>query len=478
MEAPRPPPARIVSLNQCLDAILVELVPTERIAAISHYSRDPLRSPIAELAQRLPITYESAEEIVALRPDLVLASRHSAIPTRNALRRVGIHYELFDVAFSVDESLAQIRRIAALVGSRCGRRSAGRPDRDARSTTARLPPGTRRLTAAVYETGGLTAGSNTVTDDLMQIVGLDNLAARYGIKMHAPMQLELLVAAPPDLLLVGEVPAAAGTQAARLVQHRALRKVPSLRWEFPARFMYCSGPTIIEEVAALAARTRRHPYAFSRAGRTMTTRRWIMPSLLALVVLLAVASIAVGRIVLDWNVWLDQDAIGRTILLELRLPRALLGIAIGAALGLAGAALQGYLRNPLADPGTLGVSSMAAFGAVLSIFFGVADLHPWVLPSSGVAGAMLGMAALFLLAGMTASALTLVLSGVILSALAVCRHRAGALAVAEPVGRRRDRALAARRARRSQSRRSVHLRAAHRRRRDTDSELRGERSTR
>ena len=112
----------------------------------------------------------------------------------------------------------------------------------------------------------------------------------------------------------------------------------------------------------------------------MTTRRWVMPSLLALVVVLAIASIAVGRIVLGWNVWLDQDAIGRTILLELRLPRALLGIAIGAALGLAGAALQGYLRNPLADPGTLGVSSMAAFGAVLSIFFGFADLHPWILP--------------------------------------------------------------------------------------------------
>jgi iron complex transport system permease protein len=102
-----------------------------------------------------------------------------------------------------------------------------------------------------------------------------------------------------------------------------------------------------------------------------------------------------------------------------RLPRALLGIAIGAALGLAGAAMQGYLRNPLADPGTLGVSSMAAFGAVLSIFFGIADLQPWILPASGVAGAMVGMVALFLLAGVTASALTLVLSGVILSSIAV-----------------------------------------------------------
>jgi iron complex transport system permease protein len=151
----------------------------------------------------------------------------------------------------------------------------------------------------------------------------------------------------------------------------------------------------------------------------MKTQRWIMPSMLALVLLLAAVSVAVGRIMIDWHLWQSQDAIGRTILLELRLPRALLGVAIGAALGLSGAALQGYLRNPLADPGTLGVSSMAAFGAVLSIFLGVADLHPWVLPLSGVAGAMIGMLALIMLAGLTASTLTLVLSGVILSAIAV-----------------------------------------------------------
>ena len=255
-------PARIVSLNQCLDAILVELVPTDRIAAISHYSRDPLRSPIAELAQRLPITYESAEEIVALRPDLVLASRHSAIPTRNALRNVGIHYELFDVAYSLTESLAQIRRLAALVGTpAAGEALVARIERAI--DAARLPAGAPRLTAAVYESGGTTAGADTVTNDLMQIVGLDNIAARYGIKTHEPLQLELLLATPPDLLLVGEVSEAAGMQAARIVQHRALRKVHSKRWDFPARFMYCSGPTIVEEVAALA-RARDAVYATSR----------------------------------------------------------------------------------------------------------------------------------------------------------------------------------------------------------------------
>jgi iron complex transport system substrate-binding protein len=256
-------PTRIVSLNQCLDAILVELVPTERIAAISHYSRDPVRSPIAALAQRLPITYESAEEIVALRPDLVLASRHSAIPTRNALRRVGIHYELFDVAFSVQESLAQIRRIAALVDSAAaGEALVARIERAIE--TARLPQGAPRLTAAVYGSGGNTAGANTVTNDLMQTVGLENLAARFGLKTHQPMQLELLMAAPPDLLLVAEIPGEAGTQDARIVQHRALRKLASKRWDFPMRFMYCSGPTIVEEVAALA-RARDAVYATSRA---------------------------------------------------------------------------------------------------------------------------------------------------------------------------------------------------------------------
>lgn len=256
-------PARIVSLNQCLDAILVELVPTQRIAALSHYSRDPLRSPIAALAARLPITYETAEEIVALRPDLVLASRHSAIPTRNALRRVGVRYELFDVALSVEDSIAQIRRIAALVGNAAeGEALVARIQHAI--DVARLPAGAPRLTAAVYETGGLTAGSNTVTDDLMQIVGFDNLAARHGIKTHAPMPLELIVATPPDLLLVGDIPASAGTQAARIVHHRALRKLPSARREFPARFMYCSGPTIVEEVAALAA-ARDAVYAISQA---------------------------------------------------------------------------------------------------------------------------------------------------------------------------------------------------------------------
>ena len=117
-------PKRIVSLNMCVDAILVELVAHDRIAALSHYARDPQRSTIAEIAQHLPITYETAEEVVALRPDLVLTSRHSAPATRNALRRVGIRFELFDVPSTIAGSSV----IAVITSSTCsGRLSASSP---------------------------------------------------------------------------------------------------------------------------------------------------------------------------------------------------------------------------------------------------------------------------------------------------------------------------------------------------------------
>ena len=151
----------------------------------------------------------------------------------------------------------------------------------------------------------------------------------------------------------------------------------------------------------------------TRSGRTLSA------GLVLLVIGLTAASLLVGKITLSWSLLSQQDPITRTIFMELRLPRALLGALIGAALGLAGAAMQSYLRNPLAEPGTLGVSSMAALGAVLSIFFGIAGTHPWTLPLCGVGGGVAAMATLFVLAGRSASMLTLVLSGIILGALAI-----------------------------------------------------------
>ncbi len=157
------------------------------------------------------------------------------------------------------------------------------------------------------------------------------------------------------------------------------------------------------------------------------TRSFPRPLLIAL---LAAAAIAAGLLSLgigSVSLGLDRvtaallgggDETARAIVIDLRLPRALLGLSVGAMLGIAGAALQGYLRNPLAEPSVLGTSSGAALGAVVALYFGLAALHPALLPLLAVVGAIVALGVLLLLAGSAESALTLILAGVAVSTLA------------------------------------------------------------
>jgi iron complex transport system permease protein len=117
-------------------------------------------------------------------------------------------------------------------------------------------------------------------------------------------------------------------------------------------------------------------------------------------------------------IWFAHGDPRSAIVIGLRAPRTLLGIMVGGALGLCGAALQGYTRNPLADPGLLGISAMAALGAVISLYFGMAVGTAWLLPSAAVAGAVIGIGVLIALAGRTGGVITFVLAGVILQTLA------------------------------------------------------------
>ena len=106
------------------------------------------------------------------------------------------------------------------------------------------------------------------------------------------------------------------------------------------------------------------------------------------------------------------------VMQEIRLPRALLGLMTGAALGLSGAAMQGYLRNPLAEPGLIGVSASAALGAVLSLQTGVAAAFALALPLAALGGAAVAVLLILGLAGPRGGALALILAGVAISALA------------------------------------------------------------
>ena len=249
--ASRGAPDRVVSLNPCVDTILVEIAPREQIAALSFRSLDPTHSPIVAIAKTYPITYETAEEVVALNPDLVIATQHSALATRNALRRIGIRTVILAVPESVDGSFEQIRQIAAAVG----RQQAGTALIARIQSAIDAARGNTHQTALIFQPSGLTPGKGTLIGELMRIVGFENVADRYGIERWGLLGLEQLVADPPQVLLTGEVAASATTRAERKLQHPALLHLQGnvRRATFPARFLYCGGPVIEHALRALVS---------------------------------------------------------------------------------------------------------------------------------------------------------------------------------------------------------------------------------
>src|SRR6202162_6035260 len=145
-------------------------------------------------------------------------------------------------------------------------------------------------------------------------------------------------------------------------------------------------------------------------------RLGVMTGLVVLVALLVLVSLGVGPVRLSPASVVDAlfgggSDVQQVIVRESRLPRAILGLAIGAMLGLSGAALQGLLRNPLAAPSLFGAPQSAALGAVLLIALGLADVRSWALPVATIAMAFASIFALLAVAGPNAGLLILILAG-------------------------------------------------------------------
>ena len=149
----------------------------------------------------------------------------------------------------------------------------------------------------------------------------------------------------------------------------------------------------------------------------------LYPVLVALTLLGFLTSLLTGPAAIDPGTALaalftDNGGPETTVMREIRLPRAMLGALVGASLGLSGAAMQGLLRNPLAEPGLIGVSGSAALGAVLALQTGFAASFALALPLAALFGAAIAVALLIALAGPRGSSLVLILAGIAISALA------------------------------------------------------------
>lgn len=240
---------RIVSINPCVDAVLMQVADPAQIAGISHYSQDPRATsiPIAE-AMRFKATSGTAEEVVALAPDMVIAGAHVAPSTIAALKRMGIHLVQLPVPESIAESNAQIVTIAAFAGHHDrGVALVARIEaavRNARSTGPAIP-------ALIWQGGGLVPGSGTLADELLRVSGFHNLSADYGLKKWDVLPLEYLVARPPRVLFsVGSE-----DHSDRMLGHPVMQPLArqiAVR-AYPERLLHCGGPTVIDAVARLSA---------------------------------------------------------------------------------------------------------------------------------------------------------------------------------------------------------------------------------
>ncbi|NUB25006.1 FecCD family ABC transporter permease [Azospirillum brasilense] len=149
----------------------------------------------------------------------------------------------------------------------------------------------------------------------------------------------------------------------------------------------------------------------------------LVAGLTLLALMLCAVSAAVGYVPFDLGTalsdWLaGRPTLGALVLAELRLPRALLGLLVGFSLGLTGAAMQGWLRNPLAEPGLVGVSSAAALGAVIAFYSGLSAALSLALPLGGMAGAATAAVLLNLMAARGAGTTALVIGGIAINSLA------------------------------------------------------------
>lgn len=237
--------ARMVSLNPCIDAILLEVADPSQVLAISQLSHDPRSSSIAPgTARRFKAVSGTVEEVVALDPDLVLAGSYLAPATREALSDIGYRTETFGIAGKLSDSHAQVRALARLAGHAArGEALIGRIEQvlaDNAPPANHLP-----ISTVLWQPGEIVPGEATLVSDLMRRMGFSSHSAALGMGQGDYLPLEVLLAHPPELLLIaGDARAQHHPALAGLTHTRIERLDPSL--------LYCAGPTIIRTVTRLA----------------------------------------------------------------------------------------------------------------------------------------------------------------------------------------------------------------------------------
>ncbi len=251
-------PRRIASLGVCADQYILGMVERDRIAALSRDAANPSLSLYHEAARGLPVTGGSAEELLALRPDLVVANRWGNTKTLAILERLGVPVLRLTLPATFEDVMAETRRVAAAFGETArGERLIA--DAEARIDAIARHAATKRPEAVYIMPGGHTAGRESFVNTVFAAAGVGNMAARLGKVGWTSLSLEELVAEDPDLLVFSFFRPGIHSLASRYRHHGLLIRLAARKpgFDMPERYWVCGGWFLHEAVARLAEELRR-----------------------------------------------------------------------------------------------------------------------------------------------------------------------------------------------------------------------------
>lgn len=249
---------RIASINACTDQLLVALADPEQIVGLGPYSRDATRSWSAAAAQRYPRLSGNAEDVLVLKPDVVVAGSFTKRATRELLKEQGQKVITFDVAHSLDEVKAQIRKMGELTRH---------PDRaetyvaqiDAALSRARQFSARKRYRVLSISRRGWVSGSRSLMSSLVAEIGLTNAAGELGLNLGGFASLEAIVKLQPDFIVVSNDSNFAEDEGRAFLLHPALEHFypPAKRLVIPERLTVCGGPMVADALDRIVSEITR-----------------------------------------------------------------------------------------------------------------------------------------------------------------------------------------------------------------------------
>lgn len=247
------PPRRLASINLCGDQLLLMLAERRRIVSLSYLAADPAASALADRVGDIPLNRGRAEEIVALRPDLVLSGTYQQRMTNGMLRRLGLSVLELPPAESLDQALAQIRTVAEAIGAaEKGEALAQSLERRIAAATSteegqEAGPGALLLQPNLY-----ASGPDSLAGDLLEEAGYRNLATGHAVRHGAFLTLEDILLARPEVLVL-ETAIGEGASLARYrLDHAALRGPAQRLVALEGRLLTCPGPGLAVAAELLA----------------------------------------------------------------------------------------------------------------------------------------------------------------------------------------------------------------------------------